>query len=149
MSLPSNCYLPSPKTSPSYKFGSPKSETEKDIEPSKIRISAGFRSFQEVALLDCCFQGESAAFTAASDCSITSFKNNLAILEQKKASERVLKLVERKVVRTSIAGAEFDFTDSEICYQGSLTRSNCLLICIQRKPDPSEMSNQAYQRVVY
>ncbi|KAI3759094.1 hypothetical protein L6452_06669 [Arctium lappa] len=125
MSLPSNCYLPAPKTSPSYKFGSPKSETEKDIEPPKIRISAGFRSFQEVALLDCCFQGESAAFTAASDCSII-----------------------RKVVRTSIAGAEFDFIDSKICSQGSLTRSNCLLICIQRKPDPSEMSNQAYQRVV-
>lgn len=30
-----------------------------------------FEASGEAALLDCCFQGESAAFSAASDCSIT------------------------------------------------------------------------------
>ncbi|KVI05516.1 Nucleic acid-binding, OB-fold [Cynara cardunculus var. scolymus] len=40
-----------------------------DVDTSQLVFEAS----SEAALLDCCFQGESAAFTAASDCSITRF----------------------------------------------------------------------------
>ncbi|KAI3759127.1 hypothetical protein L6452_06702 [Arctium lappa] len=50
-------------------------------------------------------------------------------------------LLLRKVVRTSIAGAKFDFTDSEVCSQGSLyirSRSTYLPLDLHsKKPEPS------------
>ncbi|KAI3733719.1 hypothetical protein L6452_13172 [Arctium lappa] len=48
-----------------------------DVDRSQLVFEAS----GEAALLDCCFQGESAAFTAASDCSITRYDLHSGISE--------------------------------------------------------------------